>query len=646
MPLKWFTCPDGGRTETADCLTKGGCRMKGRCATPAYLRMASSDRIWTGKPSTTQLIGGTMAAYLKITHNYAVSPDDRAFAIHGTKAHNNLEYFTDPDTLAEEKLDGDNVPETGIIDALIVEDGKSVLVDYKTSGSFKVAKALGFHVTVEDTGVLFKSGPRKGQPRTKKVLRQDNAMIDRWTWELQLSKYAYELERKGHKVDELRIMCVVRDGGTYIAKSRGAFRNVYYFPIRRLPGEIVLRYFKQKREALFQALEQGYWDKPCSTEENWQGKKCVSYCEVAEFCTLGKFLKEERKVLDMPPIKDLTDGSRNMPVIGSIRLGEKKISKAGKEYPSEIDYFRFDPRTPDDNKSAAIVQAVENKYGKEAKSIQIWLPLAEQDAVFDVWYRWYGSGTMQKCRGDGETARCAAKEPSEGLEILSEENNEIIVRCDGTECPHYGIGQCGRRAVLQVLMPDIPGAGVWKISTGSIVSIKNILDGMAYFTAVVGRFHMIPITLERRRTEIQQTDKKTGEKKKTIHYCLYMDTERTLAELQQIGQIDASKVMLQLPEATEDAEDIFNEPIPDDLDGYKSPLELPESEFAEVAEALGNVMGVDVITFGQFCTEKIAEDKIGQLRAALKGDGIARKDVQKMFNVWVDERIDDDAKLL
>jgi hypothetical protein len=418
---------------------------------------------------------------------------------------------------------------------------------------------------------------------------------------------------------------------------------VYYFTIRRIPDEIVLRYFKEKREALFKALEQDYWDKPCSPKENWNGVKCSRYCEVAEFCPLGKFIREERKVLEMP-IKDLTDGRRDMPIVGSIRLGEMKETEKGTKYPAEIDYFKFDPRTPHEGKRNEILQAVKDKYGEQPKSIQVWLPLSDQDRVLDAWYRWYGSGTLQKCKGDGETARCSAKEYTKGLDILSEDNNEIIVRCDGEDCPNYGDRQCGKRAILQVLMPDIPGAGVWKISTGSVVTIRNILDGMAYFEAVVGRFHMIPITLERRRTEIQYTDKKTGKKTKSVHYCVYMDTERSLTELQQIGQLDASKVMLQLSEATEDIDDIFDEAVPDTSDGYIALPELPESGMIDVVKSLGGVLGVDIITFGQFCDDHFQQKDIGLLRAALKEDGMARGDVQKAFNLWVDAQIDSDAE--
>ncbi len=295
MPIRWFSCADGGKVEIADCLKEGGCRMNSRCATPAYLRMAASDRPWTGKPSTTQLISGTMQAWLKITKDYSVYPDGRAFMIHGTRAHKRLEEHSVDYSITEGRLDGDDVLVTGIFDDLITEDGKSILVDYKTSGSYMLAKALGWKSVAVPSGGVYKSGPRKGQPRTHKVLQQNDEWVDMIEWELQLNNYRIEIEKRGHSIDELRIQVIVRDGNTWIARSRGVYRNVYYFPIKMLDNAVVRGYFKAKREALFVALEAGECQNVCTDKENWGGRKCERYCEVAEFCVLGQRIKKNTK---------------------------------------------------------------------------------------------------------------------------------------------------------------------------------------------------------------------------------------------------------------------------------------------------------------------------------------------------------------
>src|SRR3990167_8265055 len=225
--LKYFTCPDNQKIETIECLKESNCRMGNRCASRSYLQLASKDRIWTGKPSTTQLISGTLQAFLKLTKEYSISPDSRAFMI------------------------------TGTADILESELGKNIIIDTKVSGSFKVAKALGFYVEDEDTGEIYKSGKKKGQPKTRKILKRDDSKRDVRDWQLQTCKYAIEFEKKCFRIDEIRIQAIVRDGNTYIARSRGVFRNVYFFKIDRLLDAEVRVYFERKRIALLTALKQG-----------------------------------------------------------------------------------------------------------------------------------------------------------------------------------------------------------------------------------------------------------------------------------------------------------------------------------------------------------------------------------------------------
>ncbi|GAI25908.1 unnamed protein product, partial [marine sediment metagenome] len=84
------------------------------------------QRLWTGKPSTTQLINGTRLELLKITTDYFIDPQKLAFALLGTKHHEDLE---DADFLVEEKLEDKDM--TGIMD--FWDDQEETLYDYKTS---------------------------------------------------------------------------------------------------------------------------------------------------------------------------------------------------------------------------------------------------------------------------------------------------------------------------------------------------------------------------------------------------------------------------------------------------------------------------------------------------------------------------------
>jgi len=549
--LKWFICPDGQRIEVKDCLKEGGCRMGDRCATRSYLQMCAKERPWTGKPSTTQLINGTMLAFLKLTKDFATSPDSRAFMIHGTKGHANLEAATDEFSQLELRFDGEDIDETGIADVVETEIGKVILSDYKTSGSYKIMKALGF--TVKDElidGEFYKSGKRKGEQKTRKVLVRDDKAVDRWEWEQQLNKYRIEYERlSGKKVDELKIQCVVRDGGTFIARSRGVFRNIYYFKITIMPDEIVLAYFKRKREALALSMKQGYWNNVCTKEENWDGLRCARYCEVAEYCKLGKYLNQQKEIDNMP-IKGLSE-IRRLPRLGKIRLGIKVLNSKNVEHPKEVDYFVFDPQTPSELENKKLKDEFHKLYGEKPKQIQIMFPVADPKIFFPQDYKRYG-GSLLKCKGDGETAVCSMPEYAEGLKIIGKnELGNTKVECKGKECIYHKSRKCSEVGTLQVLLPELPGAGVWQIVTGSFHSIVNVNSCIDYIRATCGRAHMIPLTLERR----QQATSYEG--KKATHYVLHINMDFKLRDLQKLANIDPTRITMELPEIEADKEDIL-----------------------------------------------------------------------------------------
>jgi len=551
MPLRWFECPDREKIEVKDCLKEGGCRMGNRCATRSYLQLVSKERAWTGRPSTTQLIQGTMAAFLKLTKEYTISPDSRAFMIHGTKGHANLESAVDEYSLLELKFNADDVDITGIADVIEEECGKIILSDYKTSGSYKVAKALGMTTKEEGTGEYYKSGKKAGQEKMRKILIRDENAIDRIDWERQLSKYAYEAERLlKKKIDELRIQCVVRDGNTYIARSRGVFRNVYYFKINRIPDKEILAYFDTKKKALFKALKQGFWTEICTKEENWDGIKCQRYCETAEFCKFGRFLKQQKQTED-EMIKGLSE-IRRLPRLGKIRLGIKKRNAEGKEYPAEVDYFVFDPKTPSPEENERLKQEFEKLYGKEPKQINIMFPVADPTVFFAQDYKRYGSSTSLQCKGDGVEAVCASEEFAKDLEIIGRsEMGNPKVRCLGRDCPYYKNKKCGEIGILQFLLPEMPGMGIWQIATGSYHSIVNVNSCLEYIRGICGRVHMIPLLLERRAQETAH------EGKKRTHYILHINMDFRLADLQRLATIDPTKIMLQLPEPEVEKEDVL-----------------------------------------------------------------------------------------
>ncbi len=586
MPLRNFICPDGGFITPKDCLREGGCRCRNRCATRNYLHLASSERKWTGKPSTTQLIQGTLYAFLKLTKPYDISPDSVAFRVNGTLVHTKLENNDDELSRVEETFSDENI--SGISDVIEEENGILTLWDYKTSGSFKVAKALGWHIVEVETGEVYKSGKNKGQLKKIKELRQDPEFIDVRDWALQLNFYRILAEKKlGKKISRLRVQAIVRDGGTYIARGRGIVRNVYPIDIPIIPDDEVKAYFESKRIALLKALEQGYWDRVCSAQENWDGVKCARYCEVAEYCPYGKYLKENKRTED-EMIKGLSEVTR-MPRLGHLRLGVKKTSaKSGKEYPVEVDYFVIDPATPVENERQNLIDAFNALFADadgKPRSVEIMLPVDNEELLFPTYYKRYGSGTSLQCKGDGVEAVCPSKEFADGLKEIGKTEMGIKVECAGRECPYYKNHKCAENAVLNVFIPKLPGAGVWQIVTGSINSILNINASIRTIRAIAGRVNMIPLTLKR----VPQETAHDG--KKSTHYPLMIDTSIKLAEVQRLATIDPTKALLPASEITE-------------KDLLLSDGSVIDAQTGEIKEETAIPAGVDdEIPFGEEPTE-------------------------------------------
>ncbi len=292
MPLTRFICPDGETIELSDCLEK--CRMAERCLTlPTLLTLVAGQREWNGTPSTTQLINGTMLEYLKATESYSVDPRSRAFALLGTAHHIKLAQPKGP-WMAELALKSDEV--TGILDLLEPDpskEGSFILTDYKTFGSYKVAKCLGSVGKKQNhpTDVYKRGGSwgAVGTPKQITVFHKDPDRVEMVEEELQLNNYRVMLlDSVGLNVSSMRLQVTVRDGGTIVAKERGVTETIYLIPVKRRNDGEVRTYFADKANRLCSAINDGVAPEPCNDFEAWAGRRCVDYCDVATFCPRGK----------------------------------------------------------------------------------------------------------------------------------------------------------------------------------------------------------------------------------------------------------------------------------------------------------------------------------------------------------------------
>ncbi len=291
--LEGFYCPDGGESKVDACLTS--CRMGSRCMTLPMLVAMSQEREWNGKPSTTQLINGTMYEFHKLTKPYYVDPNSRVFMVRGTMHHNQMEDVAKLLGLpAEVALSVDR----DIFDLLEMEGTEIILTDRKMWGSFKVAKALGLEEVgkkPDPKGTVYKTTTKygkAGEPKMVPLWHKNPDKADTWEANLQLNRYRVMLKELGVNIDRLQLEVVVRDGGLYIAKDRGVDRNIYKIPIPIMPDEEVVDYFDYKEDCLLKALADREWERSCNEQESWEGNRCKGYCEVWEHCPRGRMMYE------------------------------------------------------------------------------------------------------------------------------------------------------------------------------------------------------------------------------------------------------------------------------------------------------------------------------------------------------------------
>lgn len=295
MPLTHFICPDSKRITCKQCLTVRGCRMAKRCAPVPFLRKISYDRKYKGvSPSSAGT--GPRNIWLKATCDYAVNPDSRVFAVLGTTVHGRLsDKGITINVLSEEPLSDEQAQ--GIADLLEEDEninGEFILSDYKTSGSYAIAKWLGIKIDKKDVPVIdpktdkpaiLKSGPNKGNVKTKKEsnIIHVNPEKDKRSVTLQLNRYRIFYNNAGFKVSTCQVFAIPRDGNTYIAKNRGIDRNMYTIPVTILPDHEVLDYYAKLQAEVDRAFEDEH-ARVCQPWECWEGNRCANYCEVCEDC--------------------------------------------------------------------------------------------------------------------------------------------------------------------------------------------------------------------------------------------------------------------------------------------------------------------------------------------------------------------------
>ena len=296
MPATKFICPNGQRIRIIDCLSS--CPYEQRCMFLPTLRAVAKSLVRKiSEPTVTELIAGVRETYLKKTSAYAVEPSSVLYALQGQAIHSINERNTQGEILSEERLKDDITSGQFDLFGKILGADDGVLGDLKVTSSFKLMKALGIYKVKVDTGEIYKSGLKKGQPKFRTELRYDGVR-DLLDWAIQLNAYRMLLERARFKVNRMVIQALCRDSGLRIAQERGIDKPVHIIPINKISDHWLTRYFHHKAKALRDAISSNTLPPVCSHRERWGNRKCLGYCAARENCPYAQRLILRKEAIE------------------------------------------------------------------------------------------------------------------------------------------------------------------------------------------------------------------------------------------------------------------------------------------------------------------------------------------------------------
>ncbi len=192
------------------------------------------------------------------------------------------------------------------------------------------------------------------------------------------------------------------------------------------------------------------------------------------------------------PIKDL---QAQQAQVGRIRIGHQVETKDGKTRPAKLDRFRF--TTP----SQTLAKAIAAQYGgtvepwqapsgpaeweviSDAKAIPVLVPPRPVSQFYELWS---GAGCQRRC--DGETE---------------------IISGDACQCPLDQLERaelatkgraCKVTTRLKVMLPEIPGIGVWRLDSHGYYSAIELPSTAEFLGAVTdaGGYIRAVLALEER----------------------------------------------------------------------------------------------------------------------------------------------------
>jgi len=234
--------------------------------------------------------------------------------------------------------------------------------------------------------------------------------------------------------------------------------------------------------------------------------------------------------------------------IGRLRIGQQVQASNGKMRPARLDTFRFTTA------SRTTADAIAELYGGKVREWQreyevitgkseIGVTVPPRDEVVSQWYEmWTAGGCQRRCDSQHDQisngpCQCPhAEDPSDPDQVTAAALDRA--RLAKMNPPKA----CGLVTRISVMIPDLPGLGVFRLDTGSYYAATEIGDSAALMQVARDKGVFLPAIL---RIEHRQRVAGGQTKKFPVPVLEVLVTFRDLAT----GAIERAGVMAQLPPA-------------------------------------------------------------------------------------------------
>jgi len=176
--------------------------------------------------------------------------------------------------------------------------------------------------------------------------------------------------------------------------------------------------------------------------------------------------------------------------LGRVRLGIKKVSKTGKEYPAATPYFVLGD-----------APALQEIYGDQPTSLNVEFLWDNLDLTFPNYMRRYTASGL-RCLGDGEVVLYRVNDDGDvdvrdgnllhpnGKVVMGEDNQPVKVACKGEYCPFYEDSSCKPTGYLRFLPVEAPRLGYYDLVchqravVGILTQLKLTLANFHHLTGI------------------------------------------------------------------------------------------------------------------------------------------------------------------